>query len=197
MSFSIQLAFEETGHQTIEATAVYIVDNANSWGDLDAIFFDIGSETSTFGWPVNPIRITRVPDKWSVITTDLQISHAPKLNEPAKLFITILSPVDFPDINAEIIFYEGVEFLEGETRQQIELKANVPFHLSSIVVFTETGIHTVTADVAELVDGIWYSSPQDTITFDIGVEQSTYQHGLPQPTETPDQQTTTPPTTHT
>jgi hypothetical protein len=181
VSFSAQIAFEETGHHKIEATASYIIDDKNGWGDLDAIYLDIGTESSNFGWPVTPVLV-RARDKWSVIETDLEVSHAPKLNEPAKLFITILSPVDYRGLTAQIIFFEGVELLEGDWRQPIDLKAGVPLHLSATIVFTETGNHSVTADVAEFVCGAWHNSPQDTIYFNIGVEHSTYKrYEPPQP----------------
>jgi len=180
VSFSAQIVFERTGHQTIEAIASHVIDDKNGWGDLDVIYLDIGIESSTFGWPVSPVPVVRIPDKWSDIKTNLEISHAPKLNEPAKLFVTILSPVDFPGLTAEIIFYQGVELLEGARRQPVDLKAGVPLHFSAIIVFNETGYHTVTADVTEKVNGVWHHSPQDTIFFDVGVEGSTYERGWPQ-----------------
>ena len=156
-------------------TYVTVTEDSATWGN------DPPRSNSEPG--VVPIQ--QVPDKWSVIETDLQVSCAPKLNEPAELSITILSPVDFPGMTAEIIFHHGVELLEGAEKQTIDLKAGVPVHLSATVIFTETGSHTVTADVAELIDGVWHHSPQNTISFDIGIEQSTYQHGLPQSTQKP------------
>lgn len=193
ISFSAQIVFNETGHQTIEATAIHVIDDKNSWGDLDAIYLDIGTESSTFGWPVSPVPVVRVPDKYSVIQTDLEISHAPKLNEPAKLFITILSPVDFPDLTAEIIFYKGAELLEGATKQPVDLKAGVPVHFSATIVFRETGYRTVTADVCEQINNVWHHSPQDTIYLKIGVNQSTFERE-PQK-ETPPENLPPPPAT--
>jgi hypothetical protein len=175
VSFSAQIVFKETGHQTIEATATHVIDDKNGWGDLDSIYLDIGADSSTFGWPASPVAVARMPDKWSVINTDIEISHAPKLNEPAKLFITILSPVDFPDLTAEIIFYKGAELLEGDKKQPVDLKAGVPLHFSATIVFNETGYHTVSAYVDEKVDDVWYSSPQDTIYLKIGVNKSTFE----------------------
>lgn len=177
VSFSAQIVFKETGHQTIEATATHIIDDKNGygWGDLDAIYLDIGSESSTFGWLASPVAVARVPDKWSVIETDLEISHAPKLNEPAKLFVTVLSPVDLPDLTAEIIFHQGIELLEGTKRRPVDLEAGVPVHFSAIIVFRETGYRTVTADVAELVNGVWHHSPQDTIYLKIGINESIFE----------------------
>ncbi len=195
VSFSAQIVFKETGHQTIEATARHVIDDKNSWGDLDAIYIDIGYESSTFGWPASPVRVARVPDRWSVIKTDLEISHAPKLNEPAKLFVTILSPVDFSGLTAEIIFYQGAELLEDAKKQPVDLKAGVPLHFSAIIVFNETGYHTVTAAVAEKVNDVWHLSPQDTIYLKIGVNESIFERE-PQK-ETPPEDLPPPPATHT
>lgn len=175
ISFSAQIVFKETGHQTIEAIARHVIDDKNSWGDLDAIYLDIGAENSTFGWTASPVPVVRVPDKYSVIETDLEISHAPKLNEPAKLFVTILSPVDFPGLTAEIIFYQGAELLEGAKKQPIDLKAGVPVHFSATIVFRETGYRTVTADVCEQINNVWHHSPQDTIYLKIGVNESIFE----------------------
>ncbi|MFC2049803.1 hypothetical protein ACFLTN_01330 [Chloroflexota bacterium] len=119
-------------------------------------------------------QIVRV-DEYGVIKTDLEISHAPKLNEPAKLFVTILSPVDFSGLTAEIIFHQGAELLEGAKKQPVDLKAGVPVHLSATIVFRETGYHTVTADVAEQINNVWHNSPQDTIYLKIGVNESTFE----------------------
>lgn len=186
VSLSAQIVFEETGHHTIEATAIHVINDNNSWGDIDAIFLDIGTESSTFGWPVSPVPVVMVPDKYSVIQTDLEISHAPKLNEPAKLFITIFSPVDFPNLTAEIIFHEGVELLEGAKKQPIDLKAGVPVHFSATIIFTETGYRKVTADVCEQINNVWYHSPQDTIYLKIGVNESTFEQEPPKETSDED-----------
>jgi hypothetical protein len=165
----------DDGYMYSRTVDVIVTEDSAVWG------YGLPRSNSEPG--VVPIR--QVPGKWSVIETDLQVSCAPKLWEPAELSITILSPVDFPGMTAEIIFHHGVELLEGAEKQTIDLKAGVPVHLSATIIFTETGSHTVTADVAELIDGVWHHSPQNTISFDIGIEQSTYQHGLPESTQKP------------
>jgi hypothetical protein len=192
ISFSAQIVFNETGHQTIEATARHVIDDNNSWGDLDIIYLDIGSEDSTFGWPASPVPIVRT-DKYSVIKTDLEISHAPKLNEPAKLFITTISPVDFPGLSVGILIYPKSAVLSDSNSQLVaiplvpsanqiamqvtgvDLQANVPYHFSAIVVFNDTGYYHVTADTRQKIDNTTYHGTQDTIYLKIGVNQSKFE----------------------
>lgn len=190
VSFSAQVVFEETGHHTIEAIAQRIIDDKNSWGDLDAIYLDIGSETSTFGWPFTPVAIIQSPNEWSVIQTDVEISHAPRLHEPAKLYFTILIPRDFPGLYVSIFLpssallsdsdveltksYEGLFHVTG-----VDLKAGTPCHFSATVVFEEIGYCHVTLATFQKVDGVTYSSPQDTIYLKIGVNESTFEQEPP------------------
>lgn len=192
VSLSAQIVFEETGHHTIEATAIHVIDDKNSWGDIDAIYLDIGIESSTFGWPASPVPVVRT-DKYAVIKTDLEISHAPKLNEPAKLFITTVSPVDFPGLSVGILIYPKSAVLSDSNSQLVaiplvpganqvamqvtgvDLQANVPYHFSATVVFNDTGYYHVTADARQKIDNTTYHGTQDTIYLKIGVNQSTFE----------------------
>ncbi len=199
VSFSSQIIFKDIGHQTIEATARHIVDDKNSWSDLDAIYLDIGSESSTFGWPVTPVPVMRT-DKYSVIKTDIEISHAPRINEPAKLFITTLSPVDFPGLSVGILIspksavlsdtdskLTAVPLVPGANQVAmqvtgVDLQANVPYHFSATVVFEETGYYSVSADARQKVDNITYHGTQDTIYLKIGARESSFEQAPPKET---------------
>ncbi len=117
VSLSAQIVFKETGHWAIEGGAKCgIIPGKFEWGDLDVIYLDIGAESSTFGWPVSSPPVVRT-DKYSVIKTDLEISHPPKLNEPAKLFITTISPVDFPGLSVGILISPKSAVLSGSNSQ--------------------------------------------------------------------------------
>ncbi len=203
VSLSVQVFFKETGHQTIEANARYVVDKNNSWGDMDVIYLDIGTERSTFGWPVMPAPVVRV-DKYGVIKTDLEISHAPKLNEPAKLYITTISPVDFPGLSIGILVSPKtaivsdtdskltvVPLVPGANQiamrlSGVDLKANVPFHFSAIVVFQDNGYYHVTADAQQKVDSVTYHGLQDTIYLKIGAKESSFEQEPPPTTSSTD-----------
>lgn len=97
-----------------------------------------------------------------------------------------MSPVDFSGLTADIIFYQGAELLEGAKKQPVDLKAGVPVHLSAIIVFRETGYHTVTADVSEQKNNVWHHSPQDTIYLKIGVNESIFERKPERETPTED-----------
>lgn len=208
VSFSSQVVFKEAGHQIIEASATHMIDDKNGWGDLDAIYLDIGFESSTFGWPVTPVPVIRT-DKYSVIKTDIEISHAPKLNEPAKLFITTVSPVDFPDLSVGILIYpKSAVLLDSDSKLTavplvpganqvamqvtgLDLQANIPYHFSAMVVFNETGYYHVTAGARESVDNTTYHGTQDTIYLKIGTKESTFERESPE--ETPPENLPIPP----
>jgi hypothetical protein len=197
VSFSAQIVFQEIGHHMIEATASHIIDDNNRYGDLDAIYLDIGTESSTFGWPVTPAPLVRT-DKYSVIKTDLEISHAPKLNEPAKLFITIVSPVEFSNLDLDIFIFPKSAILTDsdlsvvpqvpEAQQLamqvtgIDLQANVPFHFSTIVVFKEIGYYNVAVGTFQKVGGISYTGQQDRLYLKIGTQESTFEQAPPKET---------------
>ena len=184
VSFSFQIVFQETGHHTIEATVSCKYDERSSYGDLDAIYLDIGIENSTFGWPVTPVLVAR-SDKYGAIQTDIEISHIPRINEPAKLFITTLSTMDFQDLSIGILIspktvaltsgnseLSVVQLVPGANQYYVQisgvdLKAGVPFHCSAIVVFQETGYYRVTADATQEVNNVNYHGIQDTISFTI------------------------------
>lgn len=207
VAFSAQIVFQELGHHTIEAGASCIIDDKNSWGDLDAIYLDIGRENSTFGWPVTPPKLVRT-DKWGAIKTDVEISHAPKLNKPAKLFITIVSPVDFPGLSLGILIspksvvlsdsdskLTAVTLVPGANQVAmqvagVDLQANVPYHFSATVVFKDTGYYHVTADAQQKVDNSIHHGTQDTIYLKIGAKESTFEQ---EPSEEPTSGTIPPP----
>jgi hypothetical protein len=190
ISFSAQIVFTKTGHQTIEATARHVIDDNNSWGDIDIIYLDIGSESSTFGWPASPVPVVRA-DKYAVIVTDIEISHAPKLNEPAKLFITTVSPVDFPGLSVGILIYPKSAVLSNpelsivpqvpDAKQYamqftgVDLEANIPFHCSATIVFNDTGYYQVSATARQKIDNVTYSGVGDFLYLKIGVNQSKFE----------------------
>jgi len=61
VSFPLVIVFNIIGHWTIEATISHVIDDNNGWGDLDALFLDIGVEHSQFGWTPEPVRVTTAP----------------------------------------------------------------------------------------------------------------------------------------
>ena len=178
--FSAQIVFNESGNQTIEATASRIIDENNSWYAVDTITLDFGPN----GVPISTLPDSTLPDRrinrYAVIETFLEISPTtPKLNEPNTLSVTITSPVDVPRIDthglkATVIFSrEGYELLDGNNIVPVTIKAGEMIHFSVVVVFKKTGSWSVRASVCELITpgdspaGMYHYSPENTIFFNI------------------------------
>ena len=51
--------FTESGKWTIEASVNEQIDKNDAWGDCAALFIQIGSESSTFGWKPEPVKIVQ------------------------------------------------------------------------------------------------------------------------------------------
>jgi hypothetical protein len=177
--FSMQIVFTESENQTIEATASHIIDDNNSWNALDTVSLDFNS----YGVPNSTLPDSTLPNgrinRYAVIETILEISHTPKLNEPATLSVTITSPVDVPRVDthglkAIVIFSrEEYELLDGNNIVPVTIKAGEPIHFSVVIVFKKTGLWSVRASVCELITpgdspaGMYHYSPENTIFFNI------------------------------
>jgi len=47
---------KETGNWAIEAVARHVIDEENSWGDIDVIHLNVGVDYAVLGWPsVGPV----------------------------------------------------------------------------------------------------------------------------------------------
>ena len=138
------------------------------------------------------------------------MSNAPRLNEPAKLFITTVSPIDFPGLSIGILISPKtavvtesnlniVPLVPGANQYYVQitgvdLKAGEPFHCSAIIVFQETGYYRITADATQKVDNVNYHGMQDTIYLKIGTSKSTFEQEPPK--ETTSKPPPIPPATH-
>jgi hypothetical protein len=181
-TFTIQIIFKEPGNQIIEGTAFHIVDNSRN----DLIFQDnLELNFTTEGGAVGSIPERRV-NKYGVIKTNLEISHAPKLKETAILSVNFLSPIDVPKnsnegLIARLVFSkQNYTLLDGSTAIPVDIQANKPMNFTAKVTFNETGYWYIGAAVTELIThgspaGIVYSSPSDTLFLKIGVDQSTFE----------------------
>jgi hypothetical protein len=137
VSFSAEIVFVETGNWRIEASARHVVDENNSWGDLEAIFLTIGVDHSEFGWP--PTGPVEIEQEDAPVLIDFSISHPPLLNELAELTLTLSPRDDMPDITARIMLPEGAALVDGSLEWHGDLQAGVPVTLSAQIVFKETG----------------------------------------------------------
>ena len=55
--------FREAGKGAIEGTARCVIDQKNSWGDIDVIYLTFGDARGTFGWPPpGPVKITQTKE---------------------------------------------------------------------------------------------------------------------------------------
>jgi len=50
VELSIKVRFIEEGNWTIRATAIHMVDEQNSWGDVDSIYLNVTKESGEFGF---------------------------------------------------------------------------------------------------------------------------------------------------
>ena len=172
--FTVQILFNESGNQTIEATASHIINGNNSWNAQDVISLYFGLD----GFLTSTLPDERI-NRYAVINTNLEMFPTPKLNEPVTLSVTITSPVDVPKVDVDglkavVIFSrQEYEFLEGNNSVPVTIKAGESIHLSLVVAFKKTGPWIISACVTELVIkgpgplGIYYYSPQDTVSFSI------------------------------
>ena len=56
LSFSATVRFEESGNYAIEAVARRVIDEENSWGDIDVLYLNVGVDYGVLGWPsVGPL----------------------------------------------------------------------------------------------------------------------------------------------
>ena len=155
------------------------------------------SNVSTTTQPLVPVPVTLTVDANSPITstsekrenplevieTDLEISHAPKLNEPATLNVTINSPVKSFGMEKYTAYIslsrKAYELLDGNLTFPVSFKAGEPVNFSAVVAFRETGYWEVSAQVWGLWIpgsgplGMYYMSPIDIISLNIGVDEST------------------------
>ena len=54
--FSAKIVFKEAGNWAIEAVARHVIDEENSWGDIDVIYLNVGVDYGVLGWPsVGPL----------------------------------------------------------------------------------------------------------------------------------------------
>jgi len=66
VSLDAEIVFNETGTWAIEASARHVVDNKNSWGDIDVIYLTVGVDRGEFGWPRTPPVVPIQPSPGSV-----------------------------------------------------------------------------------------------------------------------------------
>lgn len=72
VSLFAEIVFRKVGHWAIEENAYRVVDEKNSWGDLDVIYLTVGIDQGKFGWPLGnpaPIQQTRPGDSPGVPST--------------------------------------------------------------------------------------------------------------------------------
>ena len=196
VSNNISRSFDIAANQTISFSVQITLDEIGKWelaaktsGDIDIIYLTVNNDSSYLGWPSSQPQPVRI-DKYGQIMADLELSQAPKLNEPAKLFITIVCPFDFPGLSAHILISPKTAVITDNSTELIvsylvpganqysvempgvDLKAGVPFHCSATVVFQDVGVYHVTADAEQKIGNVSHVSNQDTIYLKIGTNES-------------------------
>ena len=143
----------KTGNWTIEATTYIDPEKHSGFGGTGRypIYVSISEDSSEWGiyppWHEgggHPVPIEQV-DERSIPIVDLSISHAPLLNEPAEITCTVTTLIDYPNMNAQVIFPYGAEatVVEGNLEWHGDLIANVPVTFSAQVVFTYGGYYEI------------------------------------------------------
>jgi hypothetical protein len=174
LSFITSIVFTTVGRKTIEGEVFNHIDEHNTLGDGDCLYLHIHTDKSRFGRDPEPPLLQFVQEKYSKIQVQLEISHAPRLNEPADIYFSILSPDDFPNMAVEIVFDKSGEVLEGNKIQTLDLKAGIPVHLTAKIAFTETGFQTVTVYFYQSTDKFSNAVPHDAVYLNIGVDESVF-----------------------
>jgi len=93
----------------------------------------------------------------SPITTKLDISNVPKLNEQVILTLTINSAFDAQDSEASIEIPEGAIKLNGDLSWKGDLKENVPVQISTEIKFIQEGNWDIKGSAKHIIDesNVW------------------------------------------
>lgn len=148
VEFSAIIKFPHEGNWRIRA-----VSASPGW-DSDGVFLHVGKDSGMFGWQEDYRPSTGpsplIPSERFPMTVQVDISKAPRLDEPAELTWVINSIRDIAEVKGEIEFYrmEGTNrvnvpienvLIEGDLSWEGSLKKDTPVQLAAIIRFPEEG----------------------------------------------------------
>ena len=148
LEFSAIVKFPKEGNWRLCATST-----RPGW-DSDCIVFHVGEDSGMFGWQedyrpsTGPSPFT--PSEKFPMTVQVDISKAPRLDEPAELTWAINSIRDIAEVSGEIRFYrmEGTDrvtvsaediLVEGDLSWEGSLKKDAPVQLSATIKLHREG----------------------------------------------------------
>ena len=98
------------------------------------------------------------------ITSKLEISKAPALNENAEITLTVTTIRTAPTASAKITLPEGFEFVSGDLNWTGELVENQPLQLKATVKAVKTGNWTIFGGGSGPGDYLYITVNQDSAT---------------------------------
>ncbi len=148
VEFSAIIKFPEEGNWRVCA------ESTSPGFESDCIFLHVTEDSGMFGWQEDYRPSTgpspSTPSEEFPMTVQLDISKAPRLDEPVELTWVITSIRDIAEANGEVKFYlmvgtDRVEvsmedmLIEGDLSWEGSLKKDTPVQLSAIIRFPEEG----------------------------------------------------------
>jgi len=149
VEFSAIIKFPHEGNWRICA-----VSASPGW-ESDSVFVHVAEDSGMFGWLEDYRTPTgypypHTPSERAPMTVQVDISKAPRLDEPAELTWVINSIRDIAKANGEIEFHRmegtgGMEMpaedilVEGDLSWEGSLKKDTPIQLSAIISFPQEG----------------------------------------------------------
>ena len=98
------------------------------------------------GWPPSETSTS------SPITVKLEMSKAPRLNEPVMITCTVISVFSAPNSVAQIELPSGATLIDGNLSWQGDLEPGSPVHLSGTIKFIEEGQWIIKAFAKHIID---------------------------------------------
>jgi hypothetical protein len=127
------------------------------------------------------------------ITTRMQLSKAPLLNETVALTLTVSSALDAPDTTAAILLPRGATRVSGELEWIGNLKANEPRNLYATIKFSQEGNWTLEGRALHQLKGGDSWGDAARIYLHVSQDNSHVGFGESQPLATPEEIPSEPP----